>query len=123
MSAGATRRRGKPTQPKTGYVPEGLIFYEVDRALARLLAWVSGILVTIDHGIDPSTRHAMAVLHAALPGRPEPVTGLTVLLTSYGGPVYGVLAGGKVTECEDLGDAIRRVAYRVEAASQLSLPF
>lgn len=117
----ASNRKSKPTQPANDYVPEGLILYEADRALTCLIAWVPGALVTVDHGIDRSTRHEMAVVYLALPGRPEPVTGLTVLLTSYGGPVYGILAGGKVTDCEGLGDAIRRVAVKVEAAGQLSL--
>lgn len=117
----ANHRKGKRTPTVNDYVPEGLIIYETDRALARLVEWVPGILPTVDHGIDPSTRHAMAVLYVSLPGGPEPLTGLTVLLTSYGGPIYGILAGGTVTECEDLGDAIRRVAVRVEAAGQMSL--
>ena len=117
----ANHPKSKPTCPADDYVPEPYIVMEADRVLGRIVAALPGVHGTVDHGIHRGTRHAMAVVYVSLPGKPDSLTGLTVLLRSYDGPAYGILEGQEILECEDLGDAIRQVAYRVEAASQLSL--
>ena len=120
MSALATRRRGKP-KPADDYVPEGFILMEADRVLGRIRAALPGVQCAVNHGIHRASRHAMAVVYVSTSGRP--VAGLTVLLRSYDGPAFGILEGTEILECEDLGEAIRQVAYRVEAAGQLVMPF
>lgn len=120
MSAGAARRKGKPTPPDD-YVPTGLILYMADQALPRVLAWIPGIHAAVDHGIDPVSRHARAIVYVSASPSSPAITGLVITLRAYDDPLYGVLDGNRVVECEDLGDAIREVAVKVEAAGQLSL--
>ena len=116
----ANHRKSKPTPPDD-YVPEGFILMEADRVLGRVLAALPGVRCVVDHGIHRASRHAMAVVYVSTAGKQ--VAALTVVLRSYDGPAFGILEGSEILECEDLGDAIRQVAFRVEAASQLSLAF
>lgn len=102
-------------------MPETYIVMEADRVLGRILAALPGVHGEIDHGIHIGTRHAMAVIYVSITGKP--VVGLTVLLRSYDGPAFGILEGSEILECQDLGDAIRQAAYRVEAAGQMAMIF